>query len=132
MKYPLFILALAGAGALAACGPKAETDAAQTPGPPPAESAGASSANSAMNSMSPPEAATAKTAKGAGTVTAVDTAAGTITINHGPIAEADWPAMTMGFKASPEQVASVKVGDKVTFDLKLEGGAGEITALSRQ
>ena len=76
--------------------------------------------------------ADAKMAKGQGTVTAVDTAANTITLDHGPIAEAGWPAMTMGFKASPALVAQVKAGDKVAFDLKLEGGAGEITAIQKQ
>nr|QQZ51115.1 copper-binding protein [Phenylobacterium glaciei] len=83
-----------------------------------------------MGKMAMP--AAAKMAKGQGTVTAVDTTANTITLDHGPIAEAGWPAMTMGFKASPALVAQVKAGDKVAFDLKLEGGAGEITAIQKQ
>ncbi len=134
MKHHLLLglAALAAAGGLAACGQKTEIDAAETPAAPAAESAAAPAAGSAMDGMSPTEAPGAKTAKGAGTVTAVDAAAGTITINHGPIPEASWPAMTMGFKASPEQVASVKAGDKVAFDLKLQGGAGEITAIRKQ
>src|SRR3546814_9271240 len=32
-------------------------------------------------------------AKGTGTVTAIDSAAGKITLDHGPIAELQWPAM---------------------------------------
>jgi Cu/Ag efflux protein CusF len=75
--------------------------------------------------------AAAKMAKGTGTVTAIDAKAGTITLDHGPIPEANWPAMTMGFKAASALVQSVKVGDKVDFDLKLEGGAGEITAITK-
>ena len=76
--------------------------------------------------------AVATMAKGTGTVTAVDATAGTITIAHDPIPEANWPAMTMGFKASPQVAQGVKVGDKVAFDLKLEGSAGEITTIAKQ
>ncbi|MBJ7412218.1 MAG: copper-binding protein [Phenylobacterium sp.] len=74
--------------------------------------------------------ATAKMAKGTGTVTAVS--ADSVTIDHTPIPEAGWPAMTMAFKASPDIAKSVKAGDKVAFDLKLEGGGGEITAIKKQ
>lgn len=58
-------------------------------------------------------------AKGHGTVTAIDKAAGTITLDHGPIPEAQWPAMTMAFKAAPSITDAVRVGDKVDFDLSL-------------
>ena len=67
-----------------------------------------------------------------GTVKTVDKAAGTITLEHGPIAEANWPAMTMAFKAAPALIDSVKVGDKVAFDLALKNGAGEVTATRKQ
>jgi Cu/Ag efflux protein CusF len=70
-----------------------------------------------------------RTAAGVGAVTAVDAEAGTITIDHAPIPEAGWPAMTMGFQAAPEIVRSVSVGDKVAFDLMLKDGGGEITAI---
>ena len=53
-------------------------------------------------------------------------------VDHAPIPEVGWPAMTMGFKASPAIAKSVKVGDKVAFDLKVQGGAGEITAIRKQ
>ena len=46
-------------------------------------------------------------AKGKGTVTAIDKSAGSITLDHGPIPEADWPSMTMAFKAKPELLDSV-------------------------
>jgi Cu/Ag efflux protein CusF len=74
----------------------------------------------------------AKIAKGTGMVTAVDAAGGTITLDHGPIPEANWPAMTMTFKAAPGIAQSVKAGDKVAFDLKLEGGSGEVTAIRKR
>jgi Cu/Ag efflux protein CusF len=128
MKQALLTLAaLAAASALAACGQKADTKTAQAPAAPAANTA----SGAAMGGMATAE-GQGTAAKGTGTVTAVDAAAGTITISHAPIPEANWPAMTMGFKATPEQIGSVKTGDKVAFDLKLEGGAGEITAISKQ
>lgn len=105
-----------------ACGQGGEQKAAETPAP-----------KDGMAGMTPPAAAPAeKLVKGTGTVTAVDAAAGTITLDHAPIPEAGWPAMTMGFKAAPSVAEGVKVGDKVAFDLKLQGSAGEITAISKQ
>lgn len=74
----------------------------------------------------------APTARGTGTVTAIDKAAGTITLSHGPIPEANWPAMTMAFKSQPKLLDSVKVGDKVSFELALKDGAGEVTAIQKQ
>lgn len=32
-----------------------------------------------------------------------------------------WPAMTMAFKATPEQIASVRAGQKVQFEFTAEG-----------
>jgi Cu/Ag efflux protein CusF len=109
--------AVALAVGLAACSKKEEPAAAAASGD--------------MADMKAP-AAGAKMAKGTGAVTAVDAAAGTITLDHGPIPEANWPAMTMTFKAGPSVTSAVKPGDKVSFDLKLEGGAGEITAVRKQ
>jgi Cu(I)/Ag(I) efflux system protein CusF len=74
----------------------------------------------------------AKMGKGSGTVEAVDASAGTITLNHGPIPEANWPAMTMTFKAAPAVTGAVKPGDKVNFDVKLENGSDEVTAIHKQ
>lgn len=57
--------------------------------------------------------------EGSGTVTAIDAAAGTVTLNHGPIAAIGWPAMTMQFTAEdPAMLQGVVVGDSVTFHLK--------------
>lgn len=57
--------------------------------------------------------------EGSGTVTAVDAAAGTVTLNHGPIAAIEWPAMTMQFTAEdPAMLQGVEVGDAVTFEIK--------------
>lgn len=121
------------AALLAACGQKTETD----------ETAGANTATEAATDMAgsmsgdmgdmPMPAENGHTmANGSGTVTAIDKSAGTITLDHGPIAEANWPAMTMAFKAKPELLDSVKVGDKVSFELALEDGAGKVTAIRKQ
>ena len=73
-----------------------------------------------------------KLAKGSGTVTAIDTATGKITLDHGPIASLEWPAMKMGFAAKPKVLASVAVGDKVDFDVTVTGNAAEVTAIKKQ
>jgi Cu(I)/Ag(I) efflux system periplasmic protein CusF len=116
--------------ALAACGSKTEsneTAATNTASPAAAET------NAMAGDMGNMEKApTAKMAKGSGKVTAVDKSAGTITLDHGPIAEANWPAMTMAFKAAPALIDSVKVGEQVNFELKLDGSTGEVTAIEKQ
>jgi len=130
MKLSIPTLAgLTFAAALAGCGPKTETSSAESAAPAAETAATPPASTDAMGGM---PAAAAKTAKGTGTVTAIDAATGAITIDHAPIAEAGWPAMTMGFKASADLAKSVKVGDKVAFDLKLENGGGEITAIAKQ
>lgn len=110
----------------AACGKKAETPVVAETNQ--AAPAAAMSGDMAMA----PTAVAPIMAKGHGTVTAIDKTAGTITLNHGPIPEAKWPAMTMAFKAAPAITDAAKVGDKVDFDLKLVGSAGEVTALAKQ
>lgn len=116
----LTVAALSAAGSIAACSAKQEATA-EAAAPP-----AAPASDMAKMDM----AADAKMAKGTGTVTAVG--ADSITVDHAPIPEAGWPAMTMAFKASPEMAKTVKPGDKVAFDLKLEGGGGEITAIAKQ
>lgn len=129
-------IALALSAGLVACGNPASEQAAAPSAPEAGSAMGASTipgpAAPAGDTGKMAMSAGAKMAKGQGTVAAVDTTANTITLDHGPIAEAGWPAMTMGFKASPALVAQVKAGDQVAFDLKLEGGAGEITAIQKQ
>ena len=71
----------------------------------------------------------AAVAKTDGTVEAMDASAGKITIAHGPVAALKWPAMTMAFKATPEQLASVKVGQKVQFEFTSQGMDAAITSI---
>jgi Cu(I)/Ag(I) efflux system protein CusF len=130
MNYVRLTIALGLAALTAACGKKAETPvAAETNQAAPATEA----MNGDMGNMAMAPAASAPImAKGHGTVTAIDKAAGTITLDHGPIPEAKWPAMTMAFKAAPAITDAAKVGDKVDFDLTLTGDAGEVTAIHKQ
>jgi Cu(I)/Ag(I) efflux system periplasmic protein CusF len=72
-----------------------------------------------------------KHGKATGTVTAIDTAKGEVTLDHGAIAELEWPPMTMTFAAEPGLLNDVKVGDKVAFELDWNGRAGTITKLNK-
>jgi Cu/Ag efflux protein CusF len=127
-RLMLTAAAIGLAAGLAACGKNEAADPA-TPAAAPAQSS-ANTLPAASSDMSKMPAG-AKMAKGSGTVTAVDAKAGTITLNHGPIPEANWPAMTMTFKAAPAVTGAVKPGDKVDFDLKLQGAAAEVTAVQK-
>ncbi len=72
----------------------------------------------------------AKTGKGTGVIKAIDPAAGTVTIQHGPIPAVGWPAMTMTFKATPVALLhGLKVGEKISFGAKVMGASDEVTAV---
>jgi Cu/Ag efflux protein CusF len=124
MILSLTIIPLAS---IAACGQQSTDDSGAQPAKVDAEAAAAGMGN--MENMPMPEAG--KVAKGTGTVTALDKAAGKITLDHGPIPEADWPAMTMAFTAKPEVLEDVSVGDRVDFDLLVKRGTGEVTAVRK-
>jgi Cu/Ag efflux protein CusF len=132
MKAHYLIPVLGLAVLLTACGKKAETEAAAPANAVNAASNSMASMGNMSGNMSNMAMPVAKMAKGIGMVKAIDKTAGTITLDHGPIAEANWPAMTMAFKAAPPLLDSVQVGDKVGFDLKLNGDAGEVTAIHKQ
>ena len=67
-------------------------------------------------------------AKAEGTVESIN--AGKITIAHGPVDALKWPAMTMAFNATPEQLASVKAGQNVQFEFTAEGMDATITSIA--
>lgn len=70
-------------------------------------------------------------ADGEGVVKAVDPNAGSVTIQHGPIAALKWPAMTMTFKASnPALLQNVSAGQSVRFKLMQMGGEVTLTAIA--
>ncbi len=84
----------------------------------------------AMPGMAMP--AGAKMGKASGTVTAIDAAAGKITLDHGAIPAVGWPAMNMGFSVKPELLNGIAVGDRIAFEVMVKGNTGEVTAISRQ
>lgn len=95
-----------------------------------AEAPKAEASTDAMGGMAMPT--EVKHGKGTGTVTAIDPAKGTVTLDHGEIAELQWPAMKMGFAAKPEVLKDVKVGDKVHFEIDWDGKAGTVTAIGME
>jgi len=120
MKKTVMIAALMALPiGLSGCDKKAEAPAAEAP-----------KAEASPDAMAMP--ADAKTGKGSGSVTAIDAAAGKITLDHGEIPAVGWPAMKMGFTSKPELLTGIAVGDKVDFDVSVTGSAGEVTAIKKQ
>ncbi|HDZ56738.1 MAG TPA: copper-binding protein [Pseudomonas xinjiangensis] len=76
--------------------------------------------------------AAAETAKATGTVRKINREKGTVTIAHGPVPELEWPAMTMGFKATPEQLEKLNEGDEIGFEFTSKGMDSSITSIEKQ
>ena len=74
----------------------------------------------------------AKTASAVGTVTAIDAEAGTITVDHEPVAELGWPQMVMAFNASEEVRGDISVGDAIKFTVEATDEGNTITAITKQ
>lgn len=71
--------------------------------------------------------------QGVGVVTAVDAAAGTISLDHEPIAAINWPAMSMQFTAeNPAMLQGIAVGDRVTFEIKSASETSVVTMVQKQ
>lgn len=85
----------------------------------------------AGNMTDMPMAGAMKHGMAVGTVTQVNPARGTITLDHGPMSGVNWPAMKMNFAATPEQLAGIKVGDKVDFEIDWDGKAGTVTKITK-
>ena len=65
-----------------------------------------------------------------GVVRKIDTAAGKITLKHGPIVNLDMPGMTMVFRVrSPELLNAVKVGGAVKFHAESVNGTFTVTEI---
>ncbi|MFC0589532.1 copper-binding protein [Novosphingobium aquiterrae] len=121
MKKTLIIASsFALIASLAACKKEAEA-------PKPAEST--TSSNGGMASM--PMAGPMMHGASTGTITAIDAAKSTVTLDHHEIAALKWPAMTMSFSAKREQLVDLKVGDKVTFEIDWDGQKGLITKIQK-
>lgn len=97
---------------------------------PPAEDVAKSEDGMNMEASTP---AAAGPVASTGTVTQVDAAAGTITINHEPIGAISWPAMTMQFTAeNPAILQGIAVGDHVSFELKSATETSTVTMVQKQ
>jgi Cu/Ag efflux protein CusF len=67
------------------------------------------------------------------TVTAVNPAAGKITLRHEPIPAIQWSAMTMEFHAeNPTILQGIAVGDHVAFELKSAAEPNTVTMVQKQ
>ena len=73
-----------------------------------------------MDMKSMPEKQNTQVHHAVGVVKSID--AGSITIAHQAVPTAKWPAMTMGFKATKEMMASVKPEQPVDFEFTISGG----------
>lgn len=70
---------------------------------------------------------------GTGKVVNVDHAGGRVTLAHGPIAELEWPAMTMSFRfADPDVVHTLAAGDTIRFRMRPKPEDGEYVIESVQ
>jgi Cu(I)/Ag(I) efflux system protein CusF len=125
MNHALILSAVAALG-LSACG-QPETAPAAEPAP-----ASEMPMASDMSGMPMVGGQAAMMGAGSGVITAVDAAAGTVTIDHGAIPAVEWPAMAMTFTAPAAVLADASVGDRVAFDVSVHDGVNEITALRPQ
>ena len=65
-----------------------------------------------------------------GVVKAMDTAKGTVTLAHGPVATLNWPAMTMTFKVKePGLLDKFAADKKVDVEFMQEGADYVVTAV---
>jgi Cu(I)/Ag(I) efflux system protein CusF len=100
---------------------------------------GAPSGDAAVPATAPTQAATnasnpapAQQASANGTIEAIDTAAKTVTISHGPVPALQWPAMTMTFQAPGIDLAAFKPGDRIAFEFSAQGMKATVTTLKRE
>jgi Cu(I)/Ag(I) efflux system protein CusF len=114
--------------ALAACSPQASEPAVSAP----VAEAPAAPAMADMPMAAEPQAA-AGPITSMGKITAIDAAAGTVTLDHQAIPEVKWDAMSMGFTTTdPAMLKDLKVGDMVAFDLKSAAEPSKISRIVKQ
>ncbi|TLX56759.1 hypothetical protein DN824_14455 [Stutzerimonas nosocomialis] len=76
------------------------------------------------------EADTAVTAEGE--ITAIDAARERVTIAHGPVPSLKWPENRTAFRARPEQLHDLKVGDRVAFSFQADGSGAALVAIEKR
>lgn len=130
MKIKTSAAGLLGAAALglAACSPDPAA-----PAEPGAPAASAPVADKPMADMPMNTPAAVGPIMGTGKVTTIDAVAGTVTLDHGPIAALNWPSMSMAFTASdPALLAGIAVGDTVSFEIKSQTESTVVTQIHKQ
>ena len=72
-----------------------------------------------------------KLAQTTGKVVQIDQAHSRITIAHHPVPALGWPAMTMTFQATAQQLKGFKAGDQVDFQFYMHGDAAVIERIRK-
>ena len=75
------------------------------------------------------EASASLTASATGTVEAIDPAARTVTIAHGPVEALHWPPMKMTYQAGDVDLGPIKKGDRVSFRFTAAGMSGTLVSI---
>ncbi len=75
------------------------------------------------------QAAEAPAAQATGTVKAIDNQKQIVTLAHSAVPSLQWPPMTMGFKATADQLKGLKVGDRVAFEFQADGMNATIVSI---
>lgn len=87
--------------------------------------------NPEVPTASPATSQAGETYSGAGEVTAIT--GDRITISHGAVPKAGWPAMTMTFDPErPDLLARLSQGDQVEFAFRKKGGGAVVTSISKR
>lgn len=76
--------------------------------------------------------AAGQAATATGTVKKVNLEKGSVIIAHGPVEALGWPSMTMGFKATPDQLRTLRQGDQVEFDFVSKGMNAVVTRIDKR
>jgi Cu(I)/Ag(I) efflux system protein CusF len=66
-----------------------------------------------------------------GKVVEIDAARSRITIAHHPVLALGWPAMTMTFKSSTQQLKGIKAGDQVDFEFYVRSDGAVIARIHK-
>jgi Cu(I)/Ag(I) efflux system protein CusF len=118
MKKTILLVLVAASSTLAACGREEAPSASNMPNMPPAQQ--------------PAGGQPAAESRGMGVVQSVDTANGSLTIAHEPIAALGWPAMTMSFKVDkPALLDDVKAGEHIEFTLRGRDMSAVVTSIEK-
>jgi Cu(I)/Ag(I) efflux system protein CusF len=118
MKEIALLVLVAASSTLIACGTDEAPSASNMPNMPAAQQR-ASGQPAAEN-------------RGMGVVESVDTANGSLTIAHEPIAALGWPAMTMSFKVDrPVLLEGVEAGEQIEFTLRGGDASAVVTSIEK-